>query len=91
MIKQSPSIETPEKLITYQHAPMSLFPTPYPLHMFKSILNLQRPIGCLVSNLTSNPKMIHDLLESFLKYDPFLKKLVDMSKEYNKYALGDQD
>ena len=44
-------------------------------------------MGQLVSNLVAYPEKIHHLLDSFLKYDPFLEKLVNLSKEYNKFAL----
>ena len=88
-IKRYPSSSTPEHLVCYQHAPISLFATPYPLHLYKHILKLQPQIGCLVSNLTASPKLIHKLLEGFLRYDPFLEKLVGVSKQYNKFALSD--
>ena len=91
LIKKYPSVETKDKLISYQHAPISLFPTPYPLHIYKELLKVQEPVGCLVSNLVANPLLIHEILDQFLKYDPFLAKLVDLSKQYNKYALSEDE
>ena len=48
----------------------------------------QEPTGRLISNLAASPDKINDLLSGFLKYDPFLAKLVRVSNNYNKYALS---
>ena len=63
LIKKHP---TQDQLTEYMHAPISLFPTPYPLHLYREVHNYQHPLGVLVSNLTSKPEMISSLLESFL-------------------------
>jgi len=86
MIKQSAD---PAKLVEYQHAPVSLFPTPYPYHVYEQAYNYQAPLGMLVSSLAAKPKKIHSLLESFLKYDPFLERLVGVSKAFNEFALSE--
>ena len=43
-------------------------------------------MGELVASLAAKPDKIHQLLESFLKYDPFLARLVQLSKAYNEFA-----
>ena len=86
LIKQSPN---KEKLIEYQHAPVSLFPTPYPAHLYHKVYDHQDPVGCLVSNLAANPQKMESLLSGFLKYDQFLADLVEVSKSYNLYACSD--
>ena len=76
-----------ENLTDYQHAPISLFQTPYPASTYDKIYQFQKPMGLLVSALTSRPQKINALLENFLKYDKFLARLVEVSKKYNEYAL----
>ena len=50
LIKKHPNME---QLTDYVHAPISLFRTPYPLHLYKPVYNHQHPLGILVSNLAS--------------------------------------
>ena len=82
MIKKHPNLEN---LVEYQHAPISMFPTPYPFHIYKQVHNHQKPLGQLVGALAANPKKIEELLGGFLKYDSFLDDLVKVSKAYNKF------
>ena len=63
LIKTHPAIETVQQLTAYHHAPISLYPTPFPLHLYKQMLQWQSPLGCLVSNLTAQPHLIHEILE----------------------------
>ena len=89
LIKKNAGKASKKELSEYQHAPVSLFPTPYPLHLYSKIYDLQRPMGSLVSSLTAHPEKIESILKDFLKYDQFLARLVEMSKAYNKYALSE--
>ena len=82
LIKQSSEAD---KLLEYQHAPISLFPTPYPRHIYEKVLGYQEPLGILVSKLVQKPKLIHELLAGFLQYDDFLARLVKVSKKYHAY------
>jgi hypothetical protein len=66
LIKKFPNVE---KVTDYQHAPISMFPTPYPFHIYKLVHNHQQPLGRLVSNLAANPKKLEEILGGFLKYD----------------------
>ena len=50
LIKKYPN---KEQLTEYIHAPISLFQTPYPLHMYRQVEAYQHPLGILVSNLTA--------------------------------------
>jgi len=61
-----------EELTEYIHAPISMFPTPYPLHVFKQVYENSGPVGILVSNLISRPDNMYSILSSFLRYDTFL-------------------
>ena len=83
LIKQSPS---PSQPVEYQHAPISLFPTPFPYQAYEKIYGWQKPMGILVASLAARPDKIHKILSSFLKYDPFLARLVQLSKSFNEYA-----
>jgi len=52
----------------YSVIPVSLFPTPYPLDLYKEAYNLQRPFGDLVASTAANPKQnlyqpLHDIAE----------------------------
>jgi hypothetical protein len=86
MIKKHPNLEN---LVEYQHAPISMFPTPYPFHIYKQVHNHQKPLGQLVGALAANPKKIEELLGGFLKYDSFLDDLVKVSKAYNKFKQSE--
>ena len=86
LIKKFPN---KENLIEYQHAPISLFQTPYPLSIYKQVEAYQHPIGVLVSNLTAAPHKIGTILDSFLKYDQFLAQLVKIGREHYSYAKSD--
>jgi len=67
----------------YKHAPISLFPTPYPIDIYKKALALQQPMGDLIGGIISNPaKNIHDLLASFAAKDAFMARLIDVSKVF---------
>lgn len=85
LIKQS---SDRKKQLEYQHAPMSLFPTPFPIQAYEKIYAWQEDLGWLVSSLCSEPAKMHKILGSFLKYDPFLARLVQVSQRYNDYALS---
>ena len=63
LIKQSAD---PDKLLEYQHAPISLFPTPYPLHIYNKVHDLQAPLGVLVSKLVCQPRPMVKILDNFL-------------------------
>jgi len=80
LIKQKPGRAD---IVDYQHAPISLFPTPYPFHIYKEVYEQQLPIGCFVSSLSSQPDHIYSILKNFLKYDQFLERLVGLSKSFN--------
>jgi glutathione synthase len=69
--------------VEYSHVPFSLFPTPYPVEHYEKAKELQSPLADMIAALVQKPHVIHDVLKYFQEQDPFLKKLVDMSKTYN--------
>ena len=82
MIKQNTIRGDP----AYQHAPMTLFPTPYPIDIYKNAYNLQTAMGDLIGSIISNPRRnIHDLLANFASKDIFMARLINVSK-----AVADQ-
>ena len=67
----------------YQHAPITLFPTPYPLDIYKKAYNLQHSMGELVAAIVADPERhIHGLLADFASKDPFLARLIGVSKAF---------
>lgn len=80
MIKRNTSKGDP----TYTHAPLSLFPTPYPLDIYRDVLSVQIPMGDLISGIVADPsKNIHGLLANFATKDAFMARLIGVSKEFN--------
>ena len=79
LMKSSPLTEDCE----YSHLPVSLFPTPYPLSHYQEAIRLQPALATMVATLVKQPSLIHEVLKYFQEHDPFLKRLVDLSKHYN--------
>jgi len=69
--------------VEYSHVPISLFPTPYPVEHYEHAKSLQQPLADMIAALVRKPDVIHEVLKYFQEQDPFLKRLVDMSKTYN--------
>ncbi|TNV79883.1 hypothetical protein FGO68_gene7423 [Halteria grandinella] len=69
--------------VAYSHVPISLFPTPYPVEHYENAKQLQNPLEEMIGALVRKPDIIHEVLRYFQEQDPFLKRLVDMSKKYN--------
>ena len=62
---------------------MTLFPTPYPIDIYKQAYDLQTAMGDLIASIISNPRThIHDLLANFAAKDPFMARLINMSKAF---------
>jgi len=62
--------------------PISLVPTPLPLDMYKEAYSYQHVMGELVAAIIANPKSyIHSLLEECARRDPFMERLIQVSKE----------
>jgi hypothetical protein len=67
----------------YMHAPFSLFPTPYPKHLFEHAQHMQDHFCNLIADLISQPKLMVDMLHYFQEHDPLLKRLIDISVRFN--------
>ena len=64
--------------------PLSLFPTPYPMQLYKDALAAQSPMGDLIAGIIGNPeKNIYELLDNFSSKDAFMARLIEVSKEFN--------
>ena len=80
MIKENTKKGTPQ----YINAPMTLFPTPYPVDMYKKAIAYQEPMGEVVAGVVRNPeKHIHELLSDFSKKDDFMAMLMKISRSFN--------
>ena len=80
MIKENCTRGTPQ----YINAPMTLFPTPYPLDMYKNAIELQKPMGDVIAGIIKDPVTnIHSLLRDFSAKDEFMKMLLEISRAYN--------
>ena len=79
MIKQNTIRGDP----VYTHAPMALFPTPYPLDIYSQAYHLQKPMGDLVGGIVADPvRNIHELLDDFATKDAFMARLISVSKAF---------
>ena len=69
---------------TYVHAPLTLFPTPYPIDRYKEAIAYQQPMGQVVSGIVKDPEQhIHTLLKDFAEKDDFMKRLLKISRVFN--------
>ena len=67
----------------YTHAPMSLFPTPYPLDMYKQGYRMQTAFGELIAGMISRPQEnIHQILGGFAEHDHFMQRLLTVSETF---------
>ena len=51
--------------VEYNHAPVSLFPTPFPNKHYQEAKKNQRELSFMVNDLTRQPHKIHELLQYF--------------------------
>jgi len=76
---------TEKKDARFIHAPMTLFPTPYPMTHFKKAFNYQIPLGTLIANIVRDPRQnIHKILAEFSKVDHFMARLIEVSEAFQK-------
>ena len=62
---------------------MTLFPTPYPIDIYKEAYKLQGAMGDLIGAIVSQPRTnIHDLLAGFAGKDAFMERLIGVSKAF---------
>mmetsp|Transcript_30449 Transcript_30449/g.40497 ORF Transcript_30449/g.40497 Transcript_30449/m.40497 type:complete len:90 (+) Transcript_30449:148-417(+) len=81
MVKQNTTRGDPR----YHHAPLALFPTPYPLDMYKEALSYQHALGELICGIIERPRSnIHALLTDFAKNDEFMSRLLEVSKAFTE-------
>jgi hypothetical protein len=69
---------------------ISLFPTPFPVDHYNYAKELQPLLGTLLSNMVKDPKLIWDSLQYFYDTDPFVKKLIDISKSYSSLNTNER-
>ena len=63
---------------------MTLFPTPYPVDMYKKAIAYQQPLGDVIGGIVRDPeKNIHELLRDFSTKDEFMKVLLQISRAFN--------
>ncbi|PHJ17608.1 eukaryotic glutathione atp binding domain-containing protein [Cystoisospora suis] len=63
-----------------QAAPFTLFPSPFPRHLFCRAKRLAVPFNRLVDRLTCQPKLLLFLLRDVLEVDPFTRRLADICR-----------
>ena len=69
----------------FEHMAISLFSTPFPRDKYNHAKDLQKPLGMLLGEMIKDPvRCIHDKLAFFYETDPFLQRLINISKAYNK-------
>ena len=73
---------TPETGIA-EHMPISLFSTPFPINFYNQAKHLQPSLGVLLSSMATHYELIYHVLDYSYTVDPFIKKLIDVSKRYN--------
>ena len=80
MIKQNTERGHP----AYIHAPLTLFPTPYPIDRYKEAIEYQKPMGQVLSGIVQDPEQnIHSLLKDFSSKDEFMTHLLRISRVFN--------
>ncbi len=73
-----------DELPQFEHMAISLFSTPFPKDKYEHAKMLQGPLGAVLSKMVIDPvRCIHDKLSFFYETDPFLHRLIDISKSFN--------
>lgn len=70
----------------FEHMAISLFPTPFPVSHYTKAKDIQPHLGKLLAYMVKEPSRIHKVLEHFDKTDPFLNKLIKISKRYQSLS-----
>ncbi|CDW80919.1 glutathione synthetase [Stylonychia lemnae] len=73
--------------VEYNHAPISLFPTPFPSVHYLGAQNLQSHLGVMINDLVRKPDQIHDILQYFKLHDELMQKMLKVSEAYQKKEL----
>lgn len=61
------------------HAPYSLYPTPFPSHLFKQAIDLQPAYNALYANITTNDEFLKEVVGGNVqKVDEFQRKLYEI-------------
>ena len=70
---------------------ISLFPTPFPIKHYDKAKLLQPFLGTLIAKMAQEPLLnIHSQLDFFYKTNPYIKRLMDLSKIYNAVPRDDR-
>ncbi|GAA5881206.1 hypothetical protein JCM16303_004842 [Sporobolomyces ruberrimus] len=76
-VPSSPS--SPLSTTTSIHAPYSLYPTPFPSHLFKQAIDLQPAYNALYANITTNDEFLKQVVGGNVqKVDEFQRKLYEI-------------
>ncbi len=73
--------------VDFSHCALSMLPTPFPLKLYNQAKDLQPYMAMMVSDLVHQPNQIHEILRFFQEQDPFLKRLIGMSKIFNEQEI----
>jgi hypothetical protein len=79
--KATPNINDPK----YTHTPISLFPTPFPLELYKESIALQPALGQVIAGIVRDPdNNIYEVLKDMQKLDEFMNKLLEVSHAFKQ-------
>lgn len=54
---------------SYMHAPISLFPTPFPAEEFQKAIELSPLFGLLVDKISRDVEWLHRMLEKYVSFN----------------------
>ncbi|ORZ19344.1 glutathione synthase [Absidia repens] len=60
------------------HAPLALYPTPFPRAEFYKAKNLQLPWNTLIHRMSQDDQLITELMQTLSQVDDFMKRLYDI-------------
>ena len=73
--------------VEYNHAPISLFSTPFSLKHYQQAKDLQPHLGVMINDLVSQPHYMYDILQYFKKHDELMQKMLLISEEFNRQEI----
>ncbi|KAI9300522.1 glutathione synthase [Cunninghamella echinulata] len=77
-----------EKNAAVIHAPLSLYPTPFPRAEFYKAKELQVPWNTLIHHMSKDDLLIKEIMENLAQVDDFMKRLYDIYIKVNHEGIA---
>ncbi|ORX50547.1 glutathione synthase [Hesseltinella vesiculosa] len=70
------------------HAPLALYPTPFPRHEFVKAKELQQPWNSLIHKMSQDNDLIQEVMETLSNVDDFMKQLYSIYMQVQQQGVA---